>query len=501
MMDDDDCVPQLVDDDQVATAVAAAAAAAASAAAVQPATTAPVVTAKPPVGAPGYVRDPNDPPVPLTILTGWLGSGKTTLLTRILTHFSSRGLQLAIVQNEASSFGVEAGLRVANSSTGEDGGVFSDMLEFSNGCVCCAIKSDFVLGVEALLARKRFDYIVLECSGLADPGPLAQMFWVDPELESSVYLDGIVSVVDAKNFLGHLRPPNGNNGGDAGSLEAQQVIHQVAYADRVLLNKLDLVGTDERDECEREIRRINQSAPILTSVRSDVDLDQLLHIHAFDVNDTTRAVIMPPLEALSPDQGQEQTSGSSDAAPVVAAHPHDDSIRTFMVDDLAVPPAQRRAVSLPALKKWMGDLLWRDAIDSEEPDDAGASADDAGSAAVATGGAAAASSGNAAAAAATAAAAAAAALAIRPNCLFRVKAIMRLEGQNTPTFLQAVQALYDIQPGTDWPTDGPAATAATVAGGAVVDAAAAARFTRFVFIGRRLDHDNLRQGFDSIFVQ
>lgn len=190
---------------------------------------------------------------------------KTTLLTRILSYFTSRGKTLAIVQNEASGFGVEQGLALQ-----DEGGAFSSMLEIGDGCVCCSVKSNFILGVEELLRKRRFDYVILECSGLADPGPLAQMFWVDPELESSVYLDGIISLVDGKNFLAHLRSLH--------ELESAQVVHQIAYADRVVLNKMDLVpNEEERRECIEQIRNINQ-AEIYCTTKSDVDIELILNI-------------------------------------------------------------------------------------------------------------------------------------------------------------------------------------------------------------------------------
>jgi G3E family GTPase len=527
-MSDDDEAPQLVDD--VAAAAIAAAAAASSPSPAPPIAAASASSSVKPVAASnsnsstGYVPDPNAPPVPLTILTGWLGAGKTTLLTRILAHFSALGQTLAIVQNEASSFGVEAGLRLSNNEadTGPDS-VFNDMLEFSNGCVCCAVKSDFVLGVEALLQRKRFDYIVLECSGLADPGPLANMFWVDPELESSVYLDGIVSLVDARNFLSHLRPPAANGasgGGDADTLEAQQVIHQVAYADRVVLNKLDLVSAEEVAECRREIGHINASAPVLTAVRSDVPMERILHIHAFDVNDTSRALtVPPPLEAAD--------GAASGADGAVAPHPHDHSIRTFMVDNVATPPLQRKRVSTEKLKRWLSELLWRDVVEVDQPDAAAAAGDSADASASSS----AASPPPAAGGVMSVAQASgktrpegpagpARVDDMRPNSLFRVKAILDMDRPvptqtaainaatssssssssssgapaetDPPTFLQAVQELYDLQPGVEWSVDSAAQKAWPGPFASEAERRASQRFSRFVFIGRRLDQQALR---------
>ena len=504
-MDSDDEAPQLVEDSSAAAAAVPAgplAAAATAASAVTSPTPPPASSASPPA----YMRHPSDPPVPLTILTGWLGAGKTTLLTRILSHFSSRGQSLAIIQNEASSFGVEAGMKVQNQATpgSPESSVFNDLLELSNGCVCCSVKSDFILGVETLLARKRFDYIVLECSGLADPGPLVNTFWVDPELESSVYLDGVVSVVDAKNFLGHLRETDQREAG--ASLEAQQVIHQIAYADRVLLNKLDLVPEAEKEACLKQIALINQAAAVYTSTRSEVDLDLLLHIHAFDVRDTTRSLCMPPPLESDPASASAAAQPSA-AALALSAHPHDRSISTLMLDDVSTPPAQRGLVDLDKLKQWLADLLWKD-IKVTDGNKGEAQSYAATNAALGAGWTAAASapvpvpaaaaSSSPSSSASPPPAAASAASSTRPNSLFRVKAILRVVGEDQPMFLQAVQELYDIQPGEEWPET------TTVGKNARTDAAPTtppSRFTRFVFIGRRLDRASLEAGFRSIFVR
>lgn len=182
----------------------------------------------------------------------------------ILNHLTSLGHRLAIIQNEASDFGVEIGLSVR-----DDLGVLSNVIELGNGCVCCSVKNDFLIGIESLLSRSHFDYIVLECSGLADPGPLANLFWVDAELGSSVKLDSILSVVDAKYFGSHLTSNS--------DIERQQVIHQVAYADRIILNKCDLVSDEERKYCIERIRIIN-TAKIYCTIKSDVDMKEILHI-------------------------------------------------------------------------------------------------------------------------------------------------------------------------------------------------------------------------------
>jgi len=442
------------------------------------------------------------PPVPLTILTGWLGSGKTTLLTRLLSHFSSVGQKIAIIQNEASAMGVEEELKVNkneddDNNTNSSTSALRDILELSNGCVCCSVKNDFISGIEELLRRRRFDYILLECSGLADPGPLAQMFWVDPELESGVYLDGIITVVDAFNLLGHLGivADDENGNGQVGSSarhsrrsspdERRQVIHQIAYADRIILNKIDLVPDGEQlSRCEQQIRQIN-SAKISRAVKSDVPVEEILFIKAFDVHDTTRALLPastaanpPPCDAgcnESHDHHQHHHHHDHSPSPSpslspspIASHPHDTSITTFMIDDIDLPPLQRRCVDLHRLKLWLADLLWQDILEEEGLEYA-QSARPPKHATEST--------------------------SMRPNEIFRLKAIMHVKGESKPMFLQGVQELYDIQPGNEWPQlnnkDKSNKDEST--------GSAAQPFTRFVFIGRRLDHEILREGFQSIF--
>jgi len=160
--------------------------------------------------------------VPVTIITGFLGAGKTTLLRHVLA--SPHGLRIAVIQNELSA---AQGLETS-SVVGPNGETFDEWLELSNGCVCCAVRDDLVNGIEQLMAvRGRFDYILVETTGMADPGPVAESFWLDAELESPLRLDGIVTVVDAINLPRQL-----------GELEA---CRQIGCADAILLNKVDAV--------------------------------------------------------------------------------------------------------------------------------------------------------------------------------------------------------------------------------------------------------------------
>ena len=161
---------------------------------------------------------------PVTIITGFLGAGKTTLLRHVLA--SPHGLRIAVIQNELSAV---AGLE-ATTMVGPDGETFEEWLELANGCVCCAVRDDLVSAIERLMdMRGRFDYVLVETTGMADPGPVAESFWLDRELESPLRLDGIVAVVDAVNLTHQL-----------GTLEA---CRQIGCADAIILNKMDALSS------------------------------------------------------------------------------------------------------------------------------------------------------------------------------------------------------------------------------------------------------------------
>lgn len=144
--------------------------------------------------------DKKKAPVPLTIVTGWLGAGKTTLLRFLLEQLQNRGQKIAIIQNEASALGVEDALVLQ-----DDSGQFGEMLEVGDGCVCCSVRGDFALALEALLKRQHFDYVILECSGIADPGPLARMFWVD-EVGASAHSHTVAQPVTHSHNHNHKHP-------------------------------------------------------------------------------------------------------------------------------------------------------------------------------------------------------------------------------------------------------------------------------------------------------
>jgi len=198
--------------------------------------------------------------IPVTVLTGYLGAGKTTLLNRILSE--KHGKRYAVIVNEFGEIGIDNDLVV---DTDEE------IFEMNNGCLCCTVRGDLIRIISGLMRRRgKFDAIIVETTGLADPGPVAQTFFVDEDVRSATRLDAVVTVVDAKHLEARLA-------------DSREALEQIAFADVILVNKTDLVGPADLARIEARIRTINPLARLIRSNRCAVPLDTVLDRGAFDL--------------------------------------------------------------------------------------------------------------------------------------------------------------------------------------------------------------------------
>ncbi|KAK4990824.1 hypothetical protein LTR66_006705 [Elasticomyces elasticus] len=282
--------------------------------------------------------------VPITIITGYLGSGKTTLLNYILNE--RHGKKIAVILNGLYSlhqFGDSADIE-RSLTVSKDGQEVEEWLELANGCICCSVKDSGVNAIESLMERRgAFDYILLETTGLADPGNIAPLFWVDEGLGSTIYLDGIVTLVDAKNIQKTLDDPAApqpdsttlhSNSHTTAHLTTAHL--QISHADVVVLNKADLVSSEDLTNVEARLRSINSLAHLHVTQYSQIPKLEgvILDLHAYD------AVTAESLNFAS------------------KGHSHlDPAISTVTLRVPSLEPGQ-----LENLDFWLRSLLWEGAL-------------------------------------------------------------------------------------------------------------------------------------------
>jgi G3E family GTPase len=271
--------------------------------------------------------------IPVTVLTGYLGAGKTTLLNRILSE--DHGRRYAVIVNEFGEIGIDNDLVV---------GADEEVFEMNNGCVCCTVRGDLIRVLQGLMKRQAsaargFDAIIIETTGLADPGPVAQTFFVDDDVKAKTRLDSVTTVVDAKHVLPRL----------ADSREARE---QIAFADQIVLNKTDLVTAAELAAVEARLRRLNPLAKIHHAQRSNVALDAILGRGGFDL---ARITALEP-EFLNPAHGE--AGHVHDDACEADGHDHHDHHDHVHDDDIkGVSLRLARPLDANKVNRWLSDLL------------------------------------------------------------------------------------------------------------------------------------------------
>ncbi|GAQ88818.1 hypothetical protein KFL_004610130 [Klebsormidium nitens] len=251
--------------------------------------------------------------IPVTVVTGFLGAGKTTLVNHILKE--NHGMKIAIIENEFGEVGVDDALVIDTEE---------EIFEMNNGCICCTVRGDLIRILIKLAARRnQFDAILIETTGLCDPAPVAQTFMLDPDIKNRFTIDCILTVVDAYHIEQHLKEkkPDGVE---------NEAVERVAFADKILLNKVDLVTSEEKVHVKNSIRAINKFCDIVECQNSRVPLKEIMNLKAFDL---ARVMDMDP-----------------DFLKVDAEHMHDLSVSSVGI-------REEGNVHVKKLEKWLSNLL------------------------------------------------------------------------------------------------------------------------------------------------
>jgi G3E family GTPase len=273
---------------------------------------------------------------------GFLGAGKTTLLNYILT--ADHGKRICVIENE---YGEDVGVEALVAKDGVGGRAVEDFFELANGCLCCTVRDDLVETLERVLKRRdRYDYILVETTGMANPGPVASAFWADEELESAMQIDSIVTVVDSLHISSQSAGSRRSDGG------LNEAVQQIAHADIVLLNKTDLVADPK--SVEELVKAINPACQTIQTVRSRVDLDLILDVGCFSPDNLLKQLAHlaePQDECHHPDHEEEEAHDHHHVH--VHGRAGSDAVQTLVVRGTN-PLSQRELI------RFVGSLVWED---------------------------------------------------------------------------------------------------------------------------------------------
>jgi G3E family GTPase len=265
-------------------------------------------------------------PIPVTVITGFLGAGKTTLLNRILTE--NHGKRIAVIENEFGEVGVDHQIVIQSDE---------EIFELNNGCICCRVRGDLIRILGKLRQRRdKFDSVLIETTGMADPGPVAQTFFTDEEVKESFSLDGIVTVVDARHVGLHFD-------------DMREVREQIGFADVILLNKTDLVTFAELEKTEARIRKMNPMAKVYRTENAAIDLTKVLNVGGFDLK---RALELEPdfLKAAGEEHEHDHDHEGQDHHEHEHDHHHDEDVTSVGISSPGDLDEKK-------LSDWLGTLL------------------------------------------------------------------------------------------------------------------------------------------------